>query len=219
MSSGLWSGRSRTVRAAVILALAAILGGFVGGWALPNVAGAAFVSVRPVVQPVAAAGGASVSVSGGTPVRASALAIGIEIVNSYPLSVVVGSGRMSYQATVYTRDSSGRLVQVWVHGADDPALEEGSDSPDVGSGGLPSNRAAVVAPGMHRFQITTADTVFLLTGKGAATAVYYLQVWAFGISSGPIAISVNGATDPAGVPASLPQPPDTAPPYPAPLPS
>ncbi len=219
MSSGLWSGHSRTVRAAAILAVAALVGGFVGGWALPNVAGAAFVSVRPIVEPVTATGGASVSVSGGTPVRATSLAIGIEVVNRYPLAVVVGSGRMSYQATLYTRDAGGRLVQVWAHGADDPALEEGSDSPDVGSSGLPSNRAAVVAPGTHRLQVTAPDSVFPLTRAGAAKAVYYLEVWAFGISGGPIAISVNGGTDPAGIPASLPQPPDTAPPYPAPLPS
>ena len=203
--------RRRAVRA-VLVGLAVLLGfGFLGGWVLPNVAGPAFLQVRALVAPRLSPTGPTVVIGGRAPVQASAIDIGLEVSNRYPLAVTVGTGPSSYQAAVYGRDPDGRLTMVWQLGANDPTLEEGSDSP---AGAGPGNGAAVVPSGTSRHDLTGSSTPFSLsdsTGQPLASGVYYMRVWAYGIGSGLVPISVDGGVDPLGPPPDMPAPPDAAP--------
>jgi hypothetical protein len=194
--------------------LAVILGfGFLGGWVLPNVAGPAFLQVRALAEPRLSATGPTVVIGGRAPVQASAIDIGLEVVNQYPLAVVVGTSRNSYQAAVYERDPNGHLIRVWQLGVNDPILEEGSDSP---AGGGPDGGAAVVPSGTSRHDITGSSSPFSLTdsaGRPLASGVYYMRVWAYGIGSGLVPLSIDGGVDTLGPPPDLPAPPDASPSY------
>ncbi len=211
--------RSAVLRTAGLAVVAVLAVAFVGAWALPNVAGSAFVSVRPIAVLIPDSSGPAVSVAGGSPVHASGLRVGVEVVNGYPLPVVLGSGQTTFHAALYRRDAGGGLTAVWISAADDPALEQVSDSPDMGAGGLPVNRAAVVATGRSSHRIASASDAFRQMASGAAKGVYYLGVWAYGMTATPLPIVVDGAVDLAGIPASLPEPSYPVPVYPAALPS
>jgi hypothetical protein len=182
---------------------------FVAVWALPNMAGPAFVEVSALVAPRASASGPTITIAGLAPVQATALDVGVEIVNRYPLGVVVGVSGPAYQAVVYRREQNGQLARVWQTTADDPALEEGSDSP-VGGGS--AGNAAVVPSGASRHDLTGSTAGFSLvdaTGAPLAAGVYYLRVWAYGIASGLVPIALDGGVDPLGPPAGLPAPSST----------
>jgi hypothetical protein len=189
---------SRARRATLIGGLAALLVVFVAVWVLPNVAGPAFVEVRVLVAARASTAGPVVTVGSVAPGRASALDVGVEVVNHYPLGVVVGTNGSSFQATAYRRGDTGKLTSVWHTSVDDPALEEGSDSP-VGGGS--SAGAAAVPSGVTRHDLTRSSTGFSLvdaTGAPLATGVYYLRVWAYGIASPLVPIAIDDGPDPLG---------------------
>jgi hypothetical protein len=193
-------------RAVLLLILGAMVVAFTLAWALPNMAGPAFVQVRAVIAARVAPVGPTVMIGGGAAVRANAIEVSVETNNRYPLPVVVGTGRTAYQAAAYRRDVNGHLTRVWQMGVNDPALEEGSDSP---VGGPSGNAAAVVPSGVSRHQITTSATSFGLTdasGVPLQPGVYYLRVWAYGIASPLVPIALDNAVDPLGPPADLPAP-------------
>ena len=186
----------RVRRLAAVGLVAAALIAFSGVWALPNVFGATFVHVRAVVTPVASAsassGGPSVTLASGRTVRADRLEIAVDVENSYPLSVVLGSDPIAYTAAVFARTArDGSLVRVWQSDAGDPAMEEGSDSP-VGGG---SAKGAVVVPtGTARHVVAEGDAAFVLLGpRGTyvASGIYYVRVWAYGIASPLVPVSID----------------------------
>lgn len=175
-------------------------------WALPNVAGAAFVQVKAIATASPAQNGAVVAIGASAPVRAGSIDVAVEVTNGYPLSVVLGTGRTAFQAAVYRRNSGGRLTRVWQAAVNDPTLEEGSNSP---MGGAPGGGAAVVPPGATRHALTDATTSFRLTdtsGAPLAAGVYYLRVWAYGLASPLVPISLDYGLDPLGPPADVPPP-------------
>jgi hypothetical protein len=196
---------------ALLAALTALLAvSFVGVWALPNMAGSAFVSVRALVATQSSTTGPTVTIAGLAPAQASAIDVGVEVVNHYPLDVVVGTDGSAFQAAVYRRDAGGKLTRVWQVSLDDPVLEEGSDSP-VGGGS--ASGAAVIATGATRHDISGSTSSFSLvdsTGTPLAAGVYYLRVWAYGIASSLVPIALDGGVDPLGPPADLPAPAATA---------
>jgi hypothetical protein len=185
--------RSRGGRLALGVATGIVLAAFVAVWAIPNVAGAAFVDVRAVAVAHASADGTMTAVGGSPAVAADRIDVSVEVVNNYPLSVVVGasSSGNDFRATVYRRDSGGRLTAVWHGSTSDPALEEGSDSP---VGGSSSDVAALIAPGASRHLIAGGSSAFTLVGaRGALVApgIYYLRVSAYGIASPMVPISIG----------------------------
>jgi hypothetical protein len=184
-------GGSRARRVILVGGLAVLVATFAAVWALPNVAGPSFVEVRALVAPRPSATGPMVTIGALAPARAAALDVGVEVVNHYPLGVIVGTNGIAYEATVYRRDDSGTLSPVWHTGVDDPALEEGSDSP-VGGGS--SAGAAAVPSGVSRHDLTGSSTGFSLvdpSGSPLATGVYYLRVWAYGIASPLVPIALG----------------------------
>ena len=192
---------------AVAAAAVAILAIAVPLWALPNIAGPAFVRVRAVVSPTIAANGTEVAVGANPTVRASTLGIAVELDNSYPLPVVLGADPHPFQTAVYRRDETGHLTRVWQIAAGDPTIEEGSDSP---VGGGPSGAAAVVPAGISRHDITDGTnelTLSGLSGSGSDVGVYYVRVWAYGIGSPLVPFALDGAVDPLGPPSELPSAP------------
>ena len=198
---------NRPLGRAAVLAAAAILALAVPVWALPNVAGPAFVRVRAVVSPRVAASGPVVAVGASPAVRAGSVGIAVELDNWYPLSVVLGAGPHPFQTAVYRRDETGHLTRVWQMATGDPVVEEGSDSP---VGGGPSGGAAVVPSGISRHSITSGTnelTLAALAVSGPGIGVYYVRVWAYGIGSPLLPMALDGSVDPLGPPSELPSPP------------
>ena len=191
---------------ALAVAMVVVIVAFTVVWALPNMAGTAFVQVRALVAATAAADGPAVAIDGAAAVQAGSIQVSVEIDNRYPLSVVVGSGRTAYQAAAYRRDPNGHLTLVWGIGVNDPALEEGSDSPIGGTG---SDVAAVVPSGVSRHVVAARETSFRLkdaSGAPLVQGVYYLRVWAYGIGSPLVPLSLDNGVDPLGPPRDLPAP-------------
>ncbi len=193
-------------RARLLVAGAAVIGLAIAVpfWALPNVAGSAFVHVRAVVSPRLAQDGPLVAIGAAPAVRAGGLEISVELENSYPLPVVVGTGPISFQSAVYRRDGSGHLTRVWQLGTADPAGEEGSDSP---AGGGPNSGAAVVPPGISRHAITggtNEPALASIVGTDQGIGVYYVRVWAYGIGSPLVPMALDGAVAPSEPPTDLP---------------
>ncbi len=187
---------------AIALAVGAIA--LVAVWAVPNMAGRVFVQVRAVATARTATSGPSLAIAGSPAVRAAAIEISIDVENRYPLSVVLGAGPMAFRAAAYRRDASGRLNRVWGVGVGDATAEEGSDSP-VGGGS--AGGAFVVSSGVTRHSIANGSSAFGLvdaTGASLPAGVYYLRVWAYGIGSALVPLSLDGGTDPLGPPTDLP---------------
>jgi hypothetical protein len=172
------------------LALVGIVA-FSGLWAVPNVFGGMFVRVRAVVTPVPSAAGPSVTLASGQTVRAGQLEFSADVENSYLLSVVLPSDPVAYTAAIYAHSPSGSLVKIWQSDAGDPVAEEGSDSP-VGGGS--AKGAVVVPPGTARHSIASGASAFGLVrpaGAGIASDVYYVRVWAYGIASPMVPLSID----------------------------
>jgi hypothetical protein len=198
------SGRGLHRRNVLIAAGAVLVAAFVAVWALPNMAGPAFVSVSALVATRDSATGPTITIGGLPPARASALDVGVEVVNAYPLDVVVGVDGAAFQAVIYRREADGRLTRVWQASLDDPVLEEGSDSP-VGGGS--ASAAAVVPSGSTRHDLSGHTTSFSLldsAGRPLASGVYYLRVWGYGIASSLVPMALDGGVDPLGPPSDLP---------------
>jgi hypothetical protein len=181
----------------------------VAGWALPNVAGPAFVQVRAIATArTGSAIGASVSIAGASEIPAGALNVSVELENRYPLAVVLGTSPTAFQAALYRHDGTGKWTMVWHASAGDPALEQVSDSP-VGGGS--AGGAASVPSGISRHAIADGSTAFPLVdarGLSISPGVYYLRVWGYGVGSPLVAVVVGGATDPSGTPTDLPPAPN-----------
>jgi hypothetical protein len=195
--------RSRARRTAALVALAAAVAAFTIVWALPNIAGPFFVQVHALARAVPAANGPSVILGGDAPIRARSVEISVEIDNGYPLAVVLDTSPTPYQAAVYHRENTGHLARVWESRVGDPTLEEGSDSPAGGNTG----GAVVVPSGVTRIDVATGAAAFGLvglTGSALPAGVYYLRVWAYGIGSPMIPMSIGEADDPLPTPATLP---------------
>jgi hypothetical protein len=178
-------------------------------WALPNVAGPAFVRVRAVASPRISTSGPIVAIGAAPAVRAGSVAISVELDNLYPLSVVLGAGPHPFQTAVYRHDATGHLIRVWQLGTGDPNIEEGSDSP---VGGGPAGAAVVVPSGISRHVITDRTNELSLAGlaePGSGIGVYYIRVWAYGIGSPLLPMALDGAVDPLGAPSELPPPAGT----------
>ena len=80
---------------AVAAAAVAILAIAVPLWALPNIAGPAFVRVRAVVSPTIAANGTEVAVGANPTVRASTLGIAVDSNGVVWAALAVASGAAS----------------------------------------------------------------------------------------------------------------------------
>jgi hypothetical protein len=195
------------------LLLAALIGAvvvaFVAGWALPNIAGPAFVQVRAVATVRTGTGdGPTVAIGGQTTMRSGALNVTVELTNLYPLAVVLGASPTAFKAAIYRHDGTTQWTLVWHQGAADPIVEEGSDSP-VGGGS--AGGAASVPSGITRHQIANGSTAFPLVdarGLSISPGVYYLRVWGYGIGSPLVSVAIGGATDASGIPADLPAEPN-----------
>lgn len=209
------SSHSRAVRGSrpgqllVATLIGAVVVAFVAGWALPNIAGPAFVQVRAVATTRTGSGaGPLVAIAGEPPVRAAALAVTVELDNRYPLSVVLGASPTAFQAAIYRHDSVGKWTLVWRRGAGDPTVEEGSDSP-VGGGS--AGGAAAVPSGITRHAVANGSAAFPLVdarGLSISPGVYYLRVWGYGIGSPLVPLAIGGATDASGIPTDLPSEPN-----------
>jgi hypothetical protein len=205
------SSRARLGRPGRLLAAAligAVVVAFVAGWALPNVAGPAFVQVRAVVTVRTGSGESPmVAIAGQPQVRSAAIDVTVELANHYPLAVVLGASPIAFQAAIYSHDSAGQWTLIWRNGVGDPTVEEGSDSP-VGGGS--AGGAAAVPSGITRHAVASGSTAFSLVdarGLSISPAVYYLRVWGYGIGSPLVPLAIGGATDPSGVPTDLPSEP------------
>jgi len=189
--------------------IGALLIAFVAGWALPNIAGPAFVQVRAIATARTGSGdGATVAIAGQTTVHSGALNVTVELTNLYPLAVVLGASPTAFKAAVYRHDGTGQWTPVWHQGAADPVVEEGSDSP-VGGGS--AGGAASVPSGITRHPIANGSTAFPLVdarGLSISPGVYYLRVWGYGIGSPLVALAIGGATDAGTMPADLPSEPN-----------
>ena len=168
---------------------------FSGLWAVPNVFGGMFVRVRAVVTPVPAAAGPSVTLASGQTIRAGQLELSADVENSYLLSVVLPSDPLAYTAAIYAHGTQGKLVKIWQSDSGDPVAEEGSDSP-VGGGS--AKGAVVVPPGTVRHPIAAGPSAFGLirpAGASLASDVYYIRVWAYGIASPMVPLSIDTTTN------------------------
>jgi len=187
---------------AVVLAVA---------WALPNVAGPAFVRVRAVAVASATANsgdGTAVAIGSAPAVRATSVNVTVELENRYPLAVVLGADPIAFKAAIYSHDTAGRWILTWQTGTGDATVEEGSDSP---IGGGSASGAAAVPSGLSRHSIASGPAAFPLVdarGLSIGPGVYYLRVWGYGIGSPLLVLNVGGATDPWGPPHDLPPAPN-----------
>jgi hypothetical protein len=214
-ATGLPASRGRAFRGSrpgqllVAALIGAVVVAVVAGWALPNIAGPAFVQVRAVATARTGSGdGPTVAIAGASQVRSSALDVTVEMDNRYPLAVVLGANPTAFQAAIYRREGAGQLTLVWHTGSGDPIVEEGSDSPAAGGS---ASGAASVPSGITRHAVANGSTAFPLVdarGLSIGPGVYYLRVWGYGIGSPLVALAIDGATDPAGIPADLPPAPN-----------
>jgi hypothetical protein len=160
-----------------------------------------FVHVRAIVTPLASTTGPTLVVGGAPALQASSVALVVEVQNTYPLAVVLGSDPIAYTAAVYARGATGALTRVWQTGVGEPNAEEGSDSP-VGGGS--SKGAVVVQPGTSRHQLAGGLGAYKLiasTGVALPAGVYYVRVWAYGIGSPLVPLFIDTGADPLGMPA------------------
>ena len=185
--------------AAGIAILAAVV--IVGVWAVPTFVGGAFVSVRAIVVavPDAAPSGVTVSLADGSTHDAGRLRIEIEITNSYPLTVTLGFRGPAYTAALRPVGAAGSDT-AWAASADDRALEQVDDSPDVGGAG--STRVVAVDPGSRVVTFTPTDPTGALANGlvGAAAGSYTLSVSAYGVSAPTQLLGIDRPPSAAAIP-------------------
>lgn len=178
-----------------------VAGVVIVGWATPNIAGDAFVSVRAVVVPLpgasaAAAGGSGLGLADGAAAPSDRVRIDIEITNRYPLPVVVTFQGPAFDARLWPPSSTGLASApsvAWHASADDPELEQDVDSPAGGD----ANRVVRVQPGTRVVSMTSAATVDLSDlPAGATPGTYSLAVSAYGIAAPEQAVTVVATPGP-----------------------
>jgi hypothetical protein len=104
------------------------------------------------------------------------------LTNSYPLPLTFGFTGSAYAASL--RPAGGGAV-VWSAVADDPQLEQMSDSP---AGGM--DRAGVVPVGTTRPQMSWPLLLDLQTYP-LPPGTYELRVRAYGVESQPLAVRIG----------------------------
>lgn len=152
-------------RRLTILALSLV---FVGLWLVPNVAGQAFVQVHATSAQ-----------------RAGTLEIRIDVVNTYPLPVVLGFDGPAFRAVVYREEQPGQMIAISEVTGEDPRLESGSDSPGGGesSSGSPDgeDRVAYVESGEMGSQRTLLRWPSM--PPMAQSDRHLVRAWAYGVAS------------------------------------
>lgn len=181
----MWSRvRGRPGAAIVAIGIAVV----VGAWVIPTFAGRALVEVRARIIPVTGEPlkGASIVLPDGTLAASDRLRVEIEIINHYPLAVVVDFRGAAFRARLTGRDASNRNP-VWSASVDDPLLEQADESP----GGDTSSRVISVAPGTTLLSLAGAVmTLDLATVPVVAPGIYSLDVSAYGIAGSPQLLSI-----------------------------
>lgn len=159
----------RRILLAAFLAIATLA--TVAVYLLPNVTAATFVTVQAVVTCDGRTSAAGVAPAEPCSQR---LEIAISIDESYPMPVTLGFAGDAFEAQLRATD---RGSPVWVAVADDPSLEQTSDSP-TGAG----DRAAVVPSGTSRPDLSR-PLILDLTAAHIAPGTYALTVRAYGVES------------------------------------
>jgi hypothetical protein len=160
-------------------------------WAIPNLAGRAFVEVRLVAWPAAGEPGWSqrrILLGGGPATVAGAIRLAVRIEGRYPLPVVVEATDPPLRIELRAQGEDGASRTVWSVTGTAAALEEGADSPDGPAVGKP----VLIRPGELELPVGPALGVRLTDGADAGLAVgnYVLQAWAFGIPSGILQLTL-----------------------------
>ena len=176
-----------------LLAALALVGAVVVSlaWAVPNIAGAAFVSVRAVVVPIdgaaASSPGPRIRLADGS-VRAGGVRIDLELTNRYPMPVVVAFRGPAFDAWLQAPGGGAAGAAAWQSAVDDPRLEQDVDSP----GGSSSTRVVVIQPGSHVVSMTPDGATLDPSASPALTApaTYRLGVSAYGIAAPEQAITI-----------------------------
>lgn len=191
-------GARRLVGVVVGLLIAGVM---TFGWATPNIAGGAFVSVRSVVVPLAEASAAAAGRSGlgladGAAAPSGRVRIDIEITNRYPLPVVVTFQGPAFDARLTAPSSAGPASGpsiAWHASADDPELEQDVDSPAGGD----ASRVVRVQPGTRVVSMTSTATMDLSElPAGATPGTYSLAVTAYGIAAPEQAVTLVATAGP-----------------------
>jgi hypothetical protein len=162
----------------------------IAGWAIPTFAGRAFVEVSARIVPVAAGSvrGPSIVLPDGSTVDSGRLQIDIEIINRYPLPVLIEFHGAAFRATL-TNSDSGSAAPVWKVSVEDPTLEQADESP---SGDL--SRVVLISPGTTEVATGTSGmTLDLAAVAPVAPGRYSLRVTAYGIGGSPQPIAIVGA--------------------------
>jgi len=174
---------------AALGALALVVVG--GVWAVPNVAGPAFVDVQLIATPVAGEPGAGqrlITLGDGPTMVAVAIRISISIEGRYPLPVVVPWTDPPLRVELQAQPDEGVGSTVWTLTGSAAELEGGADSPDG-----PAGRGLVlIRPGWIELAIGSSDGSRLVDDAGADLAVgrYVLQAWAFDIASATLPLEI-----------------------------
>jgi hypothetical protein len=161
------------------------------GWAVPNLAGSAFVDVRLVAAPVPGKPSASqrhVVLDGGPSALAGAIMLTVRIHGGYPLPVVIRSTDPPLRVELRAQLEDGTSRTVWIVSGSAAELEQGGDSPD----GQAAGRAVLIRPGPRDLPIGPAGGIGLQDASGTDLPAgrYVLQAWAFGIPSGGLQLTL-----------------------------
>lgn len=180
-----------TRRRAGAVLLAAALAVAIGVWAIPNMAGRAFVDVRLIATPVSGEPSSQrqIALGGAPPTLATALKLEIRIEGRYFLPVVVPT-RSSPPLKVELRADlgDGQSASIWSVTGSAAELEDEGDSPD----GPDATGLVLVRSGQLDLPIGPAEGVALADASSGPLAAgdYVLQAWAFGIPSATLSLVV-----------------------------
>ena len=160
-------------------------------WAIPNLAGRAFVEVRLVASPSAGEPGWSqrrILLGDGPATVAGAIRLAVRIEGRYLLPVVVEATDPPLRVELRAQLEDGTSRTVWIVSGSAAELEQGGDSPD----GPAAGRAVLVRPGPLDLPIGPAGGIGLQDASGGDLPAgrYVLQAWAFDIPSGSLQLTL-----------------------------
>ena len=161
--------------------------------------GPAFVQVSALVAPRGSATGPTITVAGLAPVQATALDVGVEVVNRYPL---IGR-RRHRRAGLPGRRLPARPDGQLARGLADERGRSGARGGLRLTGRRRVGRAAPRSCRRARRATTSRArrpgfSLVDATGAPLAAGVYYLRVWAYGIASALVPIALDAGADPLG---------------------
>jgi hypothetical protein len=154
------------------------------GWLTPNAAAGWLAAVRVYA-----------SCDGGTPVAAphalpcdGRLRVTFAVEDHYLLPVTASFDGPAFAITLSALGPGAAATPAWAVSADDPALEEGSDSPAGGG-----SRAALIAPGVTWPSVPglAAQATLDLGTSRIPQGTYALRVTAYGLTSTPLQVIVG----------------------------